>query len=786
MKRVLIVFAIFVMVCCLASCGGKGTVEYIDPDEVERVLPADIRKMIESGRYDEDLVQILQAAASRELPESTYDKIHRAFLDGEIDRETEVLLTLQAAYSPQELLKKYAGPKYKDGKGSLRSELQWLINHHHQLDPKTQATVMPFVLSPKDPGSYFHPAFAGDKNILKNLALVKTAHAAETDWSTMSVFISGVSHNVTLYYREQGLPVNKQLEIELQVHEIIDALNKAWPMFTELLGVHLTRDLEIFLTDQMAEDLNGEALYYTTGSNISKYEIRLNESGTGGDLQSTTAHELFHCFQFEMGLTWYDVSSDLDWLTEATAVWAEHFVYQENSTEHQYLEEYFYNLDHDRLSTTGTQEYGSYMLFFFLTDFLSNRGYVPDILWAASAVKDTMDIRGMLMRVIDDIKENYGRFALCNWNLPPAKYYADTPSFPDPRRAKPEDCIPSGSSMTYHRVQTREKNRYEDFLTPGGMVYRVFHFDAPPEEIEKVRFDFREENPNLQWVKRQALIRIGDTWLPEAEDWTGLEYRDFCRKEAHEKVTAVVLILSNAGLGALDGTPHTCVVDTEGKCADLKGFVRMRMELPQIIESEKMTIIEWAELYSEDELVYCSECNRYVLKKRDITYSALRYVKNVYLDESGGILGMVEYTREDSGNLSEEYEPAEKFTRLFVLDDGKTVRLSGLPDTMADIWVTVTEISVEENFGVRSQSETSKTSTLIYPTFDDIWSEDFEAGSKSYTRRDGFLGVTVINDTCEITDEYIAGTRTVQTASGSITTLEFKFRFITPPVTLIE
>jgi hypothetical protein len=204
----------------------------------------------------------------------------------------------------------------------------------------------------------------------------------------------------------------------------------------------------------------------------------------------------------------------------------------------------------------------------------------------------------------------------------------------------------------------------------------------------------------------------------------------------------------------------------------------MKWEMPGL-QSERMTINERAELHSEDELVYCSDRDRYVLRTRNVTYGAHRYVKNVYIAESG-IIGGSEYTREDSGSLSEEYEPSEKFSRLSLSEDGKTVRLNGLPDTKADDWITITEKTEDENFGVRSQTENKKTSTVLYSNFDDIWTGDFKVGSRSYTRRDGLLGVTTVSDTCEITSEHIAGTRKVKTASGSVSTLEFKFTIIIP------
>ncbi len=672
---------------------------------------------------------------------SPYAKIQQAFLDGEIDRKTEVLLMLQAVYAPENLPEQYTGPKGTDKIITLKSELQWLINHQHELDPQTEAAVRPFILSPKDPGSYFHPAYAEDSNLLKNLGLVKTAHAAVNDWNKIGLNISAVSSDITLYYRVKGLPASKQLEIELQVLEIEEAIKKAWPMFKDLLNIQPALDLEIYLTNRLAADINGEAIYYSRNGNISRYEIRLNESLGDQELQATAVHELFHIFQYEMGLTWFDISPELEWLIEATAVWSEHHVYPSYNTEHEYLDEFFEHLNSDRLSTFNTREYASYMLFYFLGNYWGTPPDIVEILNAAVGESFTMDISGMFMREIgwENMKDFYGEFAFYNWNQEPYKLYVDTPFFPEKK--------PAGNSKEKYEVWFTEEREYSVFMDNGGIVYQRFEFIPPPEEMAWARFDFEVEIPernNVQYVKRQALVKIGDTWT--LEDWTDLKYREFCRRKDAENVDVVVLIHSNGFLQ--EGLFYEYTVDTKGDCP-MEGYTKINFDAS--VSGGGLVFTDTLELYSADAFEYCPIAGAYVLTKRSATFSSLTVTEmpNPFhmpdVPEIGPPVLKQSVTR--SGSISEEYDEEDQLVKFTLPEDGK-VGFYEFPAAKSTGGINYTETG-----DMRSDQKKED-----YPHGVSRGSVALEHGKKSYTLATG----EKITQDCIIDETGISGTYTVE------------------------
>lgn len=763
-KTLFIIIVMAVLVFTL-SCSGRDnqtkTGEYIDFINAEKIFSEEVKGLLDNEYVDDEIKKILEASAPLKLPESTYDKISRAFLEGEIDRKTEALLILQAVYSPENLPEKYAGATYEDGNVSIMSEVQWLINHSHELDPATEEMVRPFIVPATRPDSYFHPAFSDNENSLKNLSLEKRAYAAEVDWSVKNITISGAPSGITLFYREKGLPEEKKLEIEMQLLEIEEALKKAWPKFRELLSLQPQHELEIILTDKLAA--GGIARYYTVSEqddSISVYQIMLNENYLGDMLKSITVHELFHVFQFEMTLTWYDKSKDLLWLLEATAVWSEDYLqedlYPTFNAEHRYLKEFFGNLNHDRLSTFGRLEYGSYLLFYFLTDYWGTKNDIPLILNAATYEKDSMDIRGMLMREFgEDIKHLYGKFALYNWNTEPHRKYSDTPHFPPP----PDPTMPWGDCVEVYDINVKEEKNCDVLMGIGGIAYQKFVFSVPPEDVPFVRFDFENELPkadNNDYVKRQALIKIGGNW--KYEDWTDLKYREFCRKNDEENVQTVVLIYSNAYL--LDMASYEYTVAT-GDCP-LRGYTKVKYELYS--EAEGVVVSHSFELYSKEEVEYSFLKDAYVLKNREATYnsSSSSEIPNPFQPEGG--TQKIRKQTVGSGSIYEKYDEEDQIVKFLLTEDG-TVKLFMFPDTKTNGWITYTESGYGAN-GVRQKN---------YPNNMIRGSVELEHGNKTFTMPSG----EKITQNCSISEEAISGrfTITSQQSMGTGTyTVEFEYR----------
>ncbi len=676
--------------------------------------------------------------------------------------------------------------------------------------------IEPFICSPEDPNSYFHPDFQEQKSVLDRLALASAVSAEETVWENWLIEISGASAPVELHFSLKGLNSQQQAEIDTKAQLVYDTVHKAWEMYRDYLGTQPGNKLKIYLTTNLKDAQTGWALFTYNNFQISGYEILIDQTLDNDTLKSVTAHELFHIFQHSMGLTWFieDLggSYDLKWLTEATAVWAEHFVYPGLNRQFRFLPEFSVNLRDDRLSLQGEQEYGSYMLFYLMTEDMNKKDIVADVLWAFSDLgKDSMpgafqylDTRGTLQSVLNskagDITDLFGRFALCNWNKEPALFYKDVDKNNQPVRI-PID--PAGNSIDFLRfVSTSDpsmpknnpfvidlfqgsqmismtKDRYEDELSlfPGGIVYKMYMIDAPASEIEKLSFDFRDEaldHPpgpqvnNMSHIKRQAIIQINGRWQENPEDWSNLEQKEFCRKNPAENVTALVLIYSFADLTSQKNYVHRYVVDTRGKCADYRGTIEMTWTIPSLIDDPDMKIEQSASFSSQEAWVNDVDYNVYVSKKRQVQYDFDYYLEDYYYAENGDYLGSYKSSRIERGRLEESYGTENSIDMMRISEDRLTVEFQSLMSANAEDWIEVSTTVINEGFNGTDRKDDSYKTGNAQCGFDDVWSLPFSVGSRSYD----YYG-TEVSDHCEITDSHISGSRTIIGIGGATATFVF-------------
>lgn len=133
-----------------------------------------------------------------------------------------------------------------------------------------------------------------------------------------------------------------------------EATEKAWPIYKKSFNLepqHLTVYIgNIFFLDQEEQIL--QEVYGLTRYIQEDYYIDISNSEEKLT-KSTMAHELFHCRQFAQKLKPYPENR---WFWEATAVWAESWVYLEYNSEHEYLEDIFSSLDRYFLYTFRERE----------------------------------------------------------------------------------------------------------------------------------------------------------------------------------------------------------------------------------------------------------------------------------------------------------------------------------------------------------------------------------------------------------------------------------------------
>lgn len=815
MKKWICLFLTVLLFASAVSCRSSNLKK--DPDlpeeaEITAQIPDSIQQWIDKGLYDESIVDVFKATATPVIETTAVDRIEMAYREGSIDREHKALLMLQAAFDPDHLPEAYTGPVQSDGSGWIMSDLQWLILNFDQLDPTVQSAITPFICSPEEPASYFYPDQEDRPGILERLAgplADSTVNAAEFTWQSWLIEIPGASREISLQYIMKGKTEKQQEEMDSKVQWVDEAFRKAWPIYRELLGNFPGQTIKIYLTPEVSESVSGYAYLAVENFQIKEYRIFLREALPEDKLKSVAAHELFHLFQYSMGLTWFTFNADLDWLMEATAVWAENHVYPGINREYRFLKEYSTSLSEDRLSMIGEREYGNYLLFLLMSDNMGKTESVADVLEAVSQLGKggtpdklkTVDVRGTIQRTIDNNVQNmtdvFYQFAVANWNQPPYVKYQDVDKSGQKIRIP---FAPTGSSLQFiqylnvkdvpsvgysqkagSELLTYPKGKYTESLSlnPGAIHYRLYLFPVSEQEIERVRFDFRESEMDpapppgandMAHVRRLALIQINNQWQDQPEDWTDIEYRDFCRNTPEGKVTAVVLIYTYAKLDAKLPSLHTYVVDTEGKCSDYTGTIQMSWELPQQIESSKMTTQDSATFASAESLIYCPDCQAYVAAERTIDYRANRMTTNQYISDNGEFLGSSSYSRQEIGHVLDKYQEIDGPVIITISDDQTSVTIGDLFEISTTDWISVKTIQEENNFGVINRTENESQTSSPYCDFYDVRSEPMTLGSRSYQ-----LFGSAYQDQLEISTGRIFGKRIVEAADGSTLTLEFEF-----------
>jgi hypothetical protein len=386
---------------------------------------------------------------------------------------------------------------------------------------------------------------------LLSLGFTKKAFAEQDEWH-INITSGGMDARVTYY---------------TQLHQsdamwVKEAVEKAWPLYKTQTGVQPAATVNLHVGDVflLSENPNESPPDGLTGYENGVCTIYI-APGDIKKVKTTTAHELFHCWQQTMELKPYSQNT---WMYEATAVWSEDWVYKDYASEHQYDELLFKALDSNLLDTGNTREYAGYLYFYKL---YQQDGFSPTPVITLLKQLKTKN-QEQIIKGQSGIHENIKEFAFWNWNKDPFKEYSDTPEFPPIR--------PSGSSIKSLPITTREEYKAKFHTEGGGAQYIATGFE---EGVDKVVFKVSEYNTlNNPQIGMQALIKINDEW--HYEDWSDQTEKTFCRNREAEKIQIVVLIASNsnikdtvtyAGDGTeqyTDGGAHDgeMTIDATGEC----------------------------------------------------------------------------------------------------------------------------------------------------------------------------------------------------------------------------
>lgn len=287
--------------------------------------------------------------------------------------------------------RKYQGEPETAPRTELNRAMRWLSGHWDELSAEKQARVEPYIVSPDDP-KYFLNLNKKESNLWHG-KFIHQAQAA-SNWQRSNFNIQ----EGNLYLESIGQIYYHSGE-EQAAQRIRTAALKAWPMYVNLLGKSMDKTIKIYFTN-MSRDYE-VTVWRSPHNGAQSCEIKINNKASmAKDLEATTVHELFHCFQFNLDKIYrYNFSADIDWIMEATATWSEDFVYPKKNSEHQYLSGFFDDIFNDLVSTSRTKEYSSYLWFFFLSQHLGQDNHIKKVL--------TKSVNGKVKKAIQAAVADY-------------------------------------------------------------------------------------------------------------------------------------------------------------------------------------------------------------------------------------------------------------------------------------------------------------------------------------------------------------------------------------------
>lgn len=495
---------------------------------------------------EDEFFDEVESAATDNVEEpvvTSYDLVEEAYENGVIDRNTLAYYTILCGYNENLLPDEYRSNfSYRL---NIQYEIQYVIDHWEEIPEDYRNVLEPYLVPIDQPKSIFNQNDLNSKKPKKHIVYAGTINDA--------VFIDTYTFDGVTFIIE--FPTNDAWNDEVndffdaRVADVKTAIEEVYPKFKSLLNVGLTKTVRVEIIPLGSD-------YGTTWEEGDEYRLRLNSKlmKNTKTTKTTFVHELFHDFQFEIGVDYS--GTNRMWAMEATATWSEHYAYKAYNSEHEYLSDFFSTFHKDRVGYDGSFEYGSYMLFYFLTDYSDSNVVVKDFLYdivtgGSSAVRSFFD------GYYSDFNDQYAQFALYNIDARPLVYYNDQGPLPG---------AANGSAFKRINMGGNDEDPQDVKLDSGSIQYYFYRFHKTDENARHIEFTFAPiTEPS---IKRQAAILAEGSW--RIEDWTELTEKKYCRdkEDPLEHVDAVILIYSNANLkdtGSID--VDSFVVETDA-CID--------------------------------------------------------------------------------------------------------------------------------------------------------------------------------------------------------------------------
>jgi hypothetical protein len=350
------------------------------------------------------------------VPSPTSEElINQAEAKGTIDHETALVYRTFALFGDARLPAQYRGSDVGD---SDSLELDEVLAALPTMSATNQALVQPFLTPPAYQGSWASgPASAR----LPVPEVQPSCNPFARDWS----WFEHPGGLVRVWFRISSDATTAQA--------ILDAVEGViWPKLAALMTGHVplfgdgelcnggNLTIDIYLVE--SADFPGITIPYHAGGAPTPAYIEIKRGSNLKTTLSIVAHELFHAFQFSYQLRSDLMSSDYDWWSEASATWAEDYVYPTANLEQSWASVFLAHPEKplDYVDASSQREYGAYLVPFYVYHKTGSAAFVATS-WANCAGEPA--VQALDAALPGGFAAIWPEVALHNWNQKPVDQY---------------------------------------------------------------------------------------------------------------------------------------------------------------------------------------------------------------------------------------------------------------------------------------------------------------------------------------------------------------------------
>lgn len=523
---------------------------------------------------------------------SSEQLIAAALASGKISAETALTYRVFAAFSDCRLPGQFRGDDSAVQETDVLGDVAATFS---SLSPAAQATLAPFLVEPYSPGGWMQ---------LRDATCTAGKTIQPNDIATNSLF--AVDGKVRIIYRtdiegEAARAQSIKAELEKTIYGKLTALmgeplahtdNTRWHLSLIAFGnvVSTNKDAPGY-TDAVAPACKQAAAFSAVGSHHPM-------------LLSIVAHELMHATQYAYDVHATCMNPTYKWIKEATATWAQDFVYPNpppppvGDSEHVQAVHFMAAPEEplDCVSETECRdhEYGAYLLPFYIHRRYNDSQFVRRI-WDAAKSNAPADAVDVALGPFGGFEKEWPEFARYNWNREPYDDYQKWDHLTtEDQRASADDAFVSlgGSLDRTFEMNSRIEHLFEGPMELQSLSAQYFHYTFGDSTARSVGFlngiNFKLSNrvwsvvPDFgpiyvfdnaakprKGLKIQALLKINGTWETTPRDWTQIPFVAFCRDVPAERLDELVLIYSNSNFQdrdkiAAEGITPTLAVSNMG------------------------------------------------------------------------------------------------------------------------------------------------------------------------------------------------------------------------------